>query len=73
METPLNAEEQECCLCQDSCNSVPDLRNHLQLVHNLKKSERDVYVKLSVEEKLNHQFEGMDDNQVDETKPTSKI
>ena len=57
METPLNAEEQECCLCQDSCNSVPDLRNHLQLVHNLKKSERDVYVKLSVEEKLKRKAE----------------
>ena len=57
METPLNAEEQECCLCQDSCNSVPDLRNHLQLVHNLKKSERDVYVKLSVEEKLKRKEE----------------
>ena len=47
----LNAE-QECCLCQDSCNSLNDLKNHLQVVHNLKKSDRAVYVKLSVEEKL---------------------
>lgn len=34
-----------------------DLRNHLQMVHNLKKSERDVYVKLSVEEKLKRKEE----------------
>ena len=57
MESPLNAE-QECCLCQSSCNSLNDLKNHLQYVHNLKKSERDVYVKLSIEEKLKKKEEG---------------
>ena len=50
-ESPFNAE-QECCLCQDSCNSLSDLKNHLRVAHNLKKSDRSVYVKLSVEEKL---------------------
>jgi len=56
MDSPLNAE-QECCLCQDACNSVNDLKNHLQIVHNLKKSETDVYVNLSVEEKLKRKEE----------------
>ena len=57
MESPLNAE-QECCLCQSSCNSLDDLKNHLQFVHNLKKSDRAVYVKLSVGEKLKKTEEG---------------
>ena len=57
MDSPLNAE-QECCLCQSSCNSLNDLKNHLQYVHNLKKSERDVYVKLSIEEKQKKKEEG---------------
>jgi len=35
-----------------------DLKNHLQFVHNLKRSERDVYVKLSVDEKLKRKEEG---------------
>ena len=57
MESPLDAE-QKCCLCQSSCNSLNDLKNHLQVVHNLKRSERAVYVQLSVEEKLKRKQEG---------------
>ena len=53
----LNAE-QECFLCQDPCNSLADLRNHLHIVHEVAKDSWCMeYVKLSVQERLKRKRE----------------
>ena len=54
----LNAE-QECFLCQDPCNSLADLRNHLHIVHEVAKDHLPEYVKLSVQERLKRKRENL--------------
>ena len=56
MDSPLNVE-QECCLCQDVCSSLDDLRSHLRNGHNKNKSEAALFVKLSVEAKVGKKVE----------------
>ena len=57
---------QMCYLCKDLCSSLADLKQHIKVVHNLKKSEADVFVKLSVEEKLRSKQEANLDEKVDD-------
>ena len=54
---PSTNSDQMCYLCKDPCSSLADLKQHIKVVHNLKKSEADVFVKLSVEEKLRRKEE----------------
>ena len=54
---PSTNSDQMCYLCKDLCSSLADLKQHIKVVHNLKKSEADVFVKLSVEEKLRRKEE----------------
>ena len=56
MDSPLNVE-QECCLCQDVCSSLDDLRSHLRNGHNKNKQEAALFVQLSVEAKVGKKVE----------------
>jgi len=58
-QAELNAE-QECFLCQDPCNSLADLRNHMLIVHEVAKDQLPEYVKLSVQEKLKRKRENQE-------------
>jgi len=61
---PSTNSDQMCYLCKDPCSSLADLKQHIKVVHNLKKSEADVFVKLSVEEKLRSKEEANLDEKV---------
>ena len=54
---PSTNSDQMCYICKDLCSSLADLKQHIKVVHNLKKSEAHVFVKLSVEEKLRRKEE----------------